>query len=135
MAWIERTSGRRQKLRLDFENLIGTTLQVGVLMSIAFIVMGYLWHWERTRSVQFDYSLPPANLYEFWKNTLSQTAEQWRPRLFINLGIATLLATPYFRVAISLFYFIAVKRNAKYAVFTLAVFLVLTYSLFSGITL
>jgi uncharacterized membrane protein len=52
------------------------------------------------------------------------------PHLLTNLGIATLVFTPYVRALASMFYFVFVERNRTYTLFTGFVLTVLTYSLF-----
>jgi uncharacterized membrane protein len=127
---------RRRSRRFDMEQLIGLVLLVGVLSSMFLIVAGCVWRWINTGHLQLEYEIPATNLYQFWIEGVRQAiAGAWRPRLLINLGIALLMATPYFRVLISVFLFAFVQRNLKYTLFTLFVFCILTYSLFFRITL
>jgi len=58
------------------------------------------------------------------------TSRPLRPRLFLNMGIAILMLTPFVRVLASVFYFAFAERNWKYTLFTGFVLSVLIYSLF-----
>lgn len=115
----------------DMEILVGYILQVGVLLSMTLIAVGVVWRWFSTGSLGFDYTITGMNFFEFVLTDLQQMlAGMFRPRLFANLGIATLMLTPYIRVLASMVYFAVAERNLKYTVFTGFVFVVLTYSLF-----
>jgi len=71
------------------------------------------------------------NLFEFVANELRLAVDgAVQPRLLVNLGIITLMLTPFVRVAASVVYFLAVLKNWKYTLFTTIVLAVLTYSLF-----
>jgi uncharacterized membrane protein len=119
------------KERLDMDMVIGYLLEIGVLGSLLLILGGYLWKWLNTGGLTMAYSIPGKNLYRLWADDFHQALSgAWRPRLLVNMGIALLLATPYFRVFVSFLYFALVQRNLKYTVFTLMVFSGLTYSLF-----
>jgi uncharacterized membrane protein len=113
------------------EILVGYILQVGVLLSISLIAVGVVWRWFNTGSVGFDYSISGMNFFEFvWSDIQQMLAGAFRPRLLANLGMATLMLTPYVRVLASMLYFGLAAHNRKYTLFTGFVFLVLTYSLF-----
>ncbi len=115
----------------DMETLVGYILLIGVLVSIALISFGIVWHWLRTGEFGFDYLIGGMDFFEFVLTDVRQLfSDSLRPRLFINLGIATLMLTPFVRVLASMLYFAVIERNRKYALFTLFVLSVLTYSLF-----
>ena len=57
-------------------------------------------------------------------------AGHFRPRLWLNLGIAALPFMPYLRVLASLLFFAIAEHNWKYSAFTGFVLAVLTNSLF-----
>jgi uncharacterized membrane protein len=106
------------------ENVVGYILLGGVSLSVALIV-------GATGRFQFEYLIGKMNLARFVSSDLQQLiAGPVRPRYLINLGIATLILTPYMRILASVLYFALVARNWKYALFTAAVFSALTYSLF-----
>lgn len=124
-------NGTRKVRDFDMEVLVGYILQIGVLASAVCLVAGMIWRWIITGNPQLDYTLSGTNLFEFWLMDIRQvTSGEFRPRLFVNLGIALLLITPYIRVAASAVYFAFAERNLKYTLFTSFVLAVLTYSLF-----
>src|SRR5262245_30440660 len=107
------------------------TLTSGVVLSLALVATGLLWHWLVRGSLQFDYTLPGTNVAYFLRAAVQQTASATaRPRLLVNWGIAVLLLTPYVRVLASMAYFAIVERDWKYTAFTAFVLGTLTYSLF-----
>ena len=113
------------------ETLVGYILQVGVLLSAVLLATGLLWHWAATGGLRLDYTIAGSNLFQFVLADLQQALMgAFRPRLLVSLGIATLLFTPYLRVAASFLYFALVTHDGKYVVFTGFVWAVLTYSLF-----
>lgn len=136
MFALEGTTARHQPARtrtggFDMEVLVGYILLIGVLLSMALIATGVVWHWLATGQLGLVYSIGGMNLFGFVLADIQQMfAGAFRPRLFVDLGIATLMLTPYVRVFASMLYFAFLERNGKYTVFTAVVFSVLTYSLF-----
>jgi uncharacterized membrane protein len=117
--------------RFDMESLLGYILLTGVLLSVALLVVGFVWHWVRMGNLRFENSIVGMNFFEFILSTFRQTTSQaFRPRLFLNMGIGVLMLTPFVRVLASVFYFAIVEHNWKYTLFTGFVLTVLTYSLF-----
>ena len=118
-------------IEFKMDVLVGYILLIGVLLSIGLIAIGVVWHYAATARLSLDYSIVGMNLFHFILHNFARAAHPpFRPRLFVNLGIATLLLTPYIRVLASMLFFAFTERNAKYTVFTAIVFLILTYSLF-----
>jgi uncharacterized membrane protein len=116
---------------LDMEVLVGYILLGGVLLSVALLVIGFVWRWVRSGNLQFQYTVVGMNFFEFVLSSLRQMASHdLRPRVLVNMGIAVLMLTPFVRVLASVFYFALVERNWKYTLFTGFVLSVLTYSLF-----
>ncbi len=117
--------------RFDMESLVGYVLLTGVLLSVALLTAGFVWRWTRVGNLRFEHSIVGMNFFEFISSALRQMASQaFRPRLFLNMGIAVLMLTPFVRVLASVFYFALVEHNWKYTLFTGFVLSVLTYSLF-----
>jgi uncharacterized membrane protein len=117
--------------RFDMESLVGYILLIGVLLSVALLVVGFVWRWARAGNLRFEHSIAGMNFFEFIVSTLRQmTSQPLRPRLFLNMGIGILMLTPFVRVLASVFYFAFVEHNWKYTLFTGFVLGVLTYSLF-----
>ena len=120
---------RAHEYRMDM--LVGYVLLIGVLTSIVLIATGVIWHFVNTGHIGLDYSIQGMNLFQFFLSELRLVTEfRLRPRLFVNLGIVTLMLTPYVRVLASMFFFAYEEKNYKYTAFTAMVFIVLTYSLF-----
>ncbi len=116
--------------RLPIETLVGFTLQIGVLVSLALIAAGLVWHRLTWGTWQFDYTLPATSVGGFLVADVAQaTTAPARPPLLVNLGIAVLMLTPYVRVLASMLYFMVVERNVKYSLFTAFVLAMLTYGL------
>ncbi|MBX5458199.1 MAG: DUF1634 domain-containing protein [Thermogemmatispora sp.] len=107
--------------------IIGWILQGGVLVSAAIIVIGVAWLFLQpggpgtTSVARFPHSLPD----------LLTGLLQWQAPALIVLGLVVLIATPVLRVATSIVAF-ALERDARYVLITLAVLLILLYSLFFG---
>jgi len=115
----------------DMESLVGYILLTGVLLSVVLLMVGFVWRWVRVGNLQFEHSIVGMNFFEFILSSLRQIASQaFRPRLFLNMGIAVLMLTPFVRVLASVFYFAFAEHNWKYTLFTGFVLAVLTYSLF-----
>ncbi|MHB8854819.1 MAG: DUF1634 domain-containing protein [Ignavibacteriaceae bacterium] len=136
MIALEGTTARHQPTGakttgFDMEALVGYILLIGVLFSMALIAIGVVWHWLATGQIGLQYSMSGMNLFDFVLADMRQIfSGTFRPRLFVNLGIAALMLTPYVRVFASMLFFVFVERNPKYTIFTAFVFSVLTYSLF-----
>jgi uncharacterized membrane protein len=111
--------------------MVGYILLGGVLLSVALIASGLVWHWVTTGQLQFDYPIDGMDLARFIVNDVRQLIiGPIRPRYLINLGIAVLILTPYVRILISVLYFALVEHDWKYVFFTTVVLGVLTHSLF-----
>ena len=125
------TAGEKTAARSNMETVVGYILLGGVLLSVALIAGGLAWHWVTTGQLQFEYLVGGMDLARFITIDLQQLiVGPIHPRYLINLGIAVLILTPYVRILASVLYFAFVARNWKYALFTMAVLGVLTYSLF-----
>lgn len=128
---MERPAGGAHHPRFDMEILVGYILQIGVVLSMTLIAIGLVWRWLNTGEFAFDYTITGMNFFEFVLLDIQQMfAGAFRPRLLVNLGIATLMLTPFVRVFASMLYFAIAEHNWKYTLFTAFVFAVLTYSLF-----
>ncbi len=114
------------------ELLIGYLLLAGVLASVTLLIVGLVWQKIISGHFTLNYLISGMNLFQFVTadfRTLLGGAS-FGPRIFVNLGIAALLLTPFIRVVASVFFFALAERNWKYTLFTLFVASVLTYSLF-----
>ena len=117
--------------QMEMDVLVGYILLSGVLLSMALIAGGLIWKYMLTGGLRFDYQVEGMNLFQFLVSEVRLAVlGPMRPRLLVNMGIAVLMLTPFFRVLASAAYFLLVLKNWKYTVFTLFVLLVLTGSLF-----
>ena len=131
MESIPQSDKVKATIHFDMEILIGYILLVGVLLSMALLVIGLAWHWAKTGHLRLEYPIMGMNLFEFVQLSLRQIVSGTiHPRLMVNLGIAVVMFTPYVRVLASMLYFALAERNRKYTLFTAFVLSVLTYSLF-----
>jgi uncharacterized membrane protein len=109
---------------MDLNRLISYSLRVGVLAS-AFLGLAGLIVWAATGSSGLS-----ATSGSEVGNTIA-SALGGNASGLIYLGIAVLVATPVFRVALSTFYF-AHDGDKRYVLITLAVLLMLIFALVSG---
>ena len=80
----------------DMESLVGYILLTGVLLSVALLVVGFVWRWVRVGNLRFEHSIVGMNFFEFILSTLRQMASQaLRPRLFLNMGIGDFNVNPF----------------------------------------
>ncbi len=114
------------------ETVIGNLLIVGVCLAGLIVFAGgiiYLLHYGSTRMDYHVFRGEPANLRNV-RGIISYSATL-HGRGVIQLGILALIATPVARVAFSVFGF-AAERDHMYVLFTLAVLMILLYSLFGS---
>ncbi len=116
----------------DMDAMVGTILLVGVLVSMALIIIGLVWNWIASGTLTVAYSITEENFFGFLLHSFSQPFDGSgiQPRQFISLGIVTLMLTPFIRVLASFIYFVVADRDWKFSLITLIVLGVLTYSLF-----
>jgi uncharacterized membrane protein len=111
--------------------LVGYVLLLGVLLSVSLVTAGLIWHLVVTGQASLTYPIRGGNFVEFvWQDVRQLATGAVQPQSLISSGIAVLMLTPYARLFISLFHFIFVERDAKYALFTAVSLAILTYSLF-----
>jgi|KBSSwiStaDraftv2_1062776.scaffolds.fasta_scaffold977008_2 uncharacterized membrane protein len=128
---MESPAAARPRTSFDMDTLVGTVLSTGVIASVALLSIGIVWQWIAIGKLGLDYTLPRINVVRFISGeVLGMLHEGFGPTRFVNLGIIVLMLTPYLRVLLSMFYFILVARNYKYATITAFVCTVLTFTLF-----
>ena len=111
------------------ENIIGSLLRTGVMLSAGIVLIGGIIYLAR-------HGYEPANYKAFHGEpvafrTVSGILQQvfaLRGRGIIQLGLLLLIATPVARVAFAVWGF-AKERDRMYVVFTLIVLVILLYSL------
>ncbi len=120
-----------RRVGFDMETMVGYLLAGGVILSMTFVAAGLLWNWIRVGSFALTYDIQGMNFFQFVLNDIRMVIDTgFGPHRLVNLGIATLMLTPFVRVLASMLYFLLAARNWKYSAFTLFVLSVLTYSLF-----
>jgi uncharacterized membrane protein len=125
------STSKAEARQFEMDVLVGYILLYGVVLSLLLICAGLIWRLINTGNLRFDYEISGMNLFQLVATELKLALHaELRPRLFLSLGIAVLMLTPFIRVLASVFYFMGVLKNWKYTLFTTIVLLVLTYSLF-----
>lgn len=109
---------------MDLNRLISYSLRIGVLASALLALIGLV-AWAATGNS----NLSAVSGVEVG-NTIA-SALVGNASGMIYLGVAVLVATPVFRVALSTFYF-AHDGDKRYVLITLAVFSMLIFALVSG---
>ena len=111
------------------EQVIGTLLQVGVLLSAAVVLAGGIWLLVDCGNGRPEYRTfrPPDPALPSPAGILASLRDS-NPQSVIQFGLLLLIATPVSRVVLSLVAF-ALQRDRMYVVVTLVVLAVLTYSL------
>jgi uncharacterized membrane protein len=105
------------------EQVVGTLLRAGVLLSAAIVLAGGAWYLAVSGGTPVAYhQFQPTvrNLRAFGRLPLSES--------IILAGLLVLIATPVARVVLSLVAF-AMERDTTYVICTLIVLLILLYSI------
>lgn len=111
------------------ENVLGTLLRAGVLLSALVVSIGGAIYLVRHGHSPVDFRVfrgEPADLRDV-RGIIGDTVAL-HGRGIIQLGLLLLIATPVARVAFSIFGF-AQERDRMYVVFTMIVFAILLWSL------
>jgi uncharacterized membrane protein len=109
------------------EQIIGTLLRAGVILSAAVVLAGGVWYLARHGESRPHYQTFAA---EPWGLGALAGLAHPRPRTIIQTGLLLLIATPVARVLFSLAAF-ALERDRTYVLVTLLVLAVLLYGLAS----
>jgi len=111
------------------ENLVGNLLRTGVSLSAVIVAMGGILYLARHGREPANYRVfhgEPSDLKNL--SGIIHDAFTFHGRGIIQFGLLLLIATPVFRVALSIWGF-AAERDRMYMIFTGIVLLVLLYSL------
>ncbi|HVN06587.1 MAG TPA: DUF1634 domain-containing protein [Bryobacteraceae bacterium] len=122
---------RRRPTDQQVDDVIGTLLRSGVILSAVVVAAGGAWY-----LIQYGASAPnyrmfhgePAYLRDL--GGIASGIRGFHCRRIIQLGLVLLIATPVARVAFSVAAF-AMQRDRTYVVITLIVLAVLLFSLLS----
>lgn len=120
----------------QLELLISKLLLVGVITSVALIVIGtvvtFVQHPDYLdSSAVLDSAVGPGATFPHEFNALWNSMRQLRGEAIVTIGLLVLMATPVMRVAVSIFAFTN-HRDRTYALITAAVFCLLLLSLVLG---
>ena len=117
---------------LDLETLISAILIVGVFTSLVVEIAGLGYYITSRESLEVVFTskwqTSGNDFFAYGWSTLASLAQGANPVGLMALGVVLLMVTPYLRVLTSVVYF-GVKRNPKYALISLFVLAVLTFSL------
>lgn len=107
----------------DLELIVGKLLRAGVSLAAAVVLAGGVWYLAVSGATVVDYRhFSPRRHRLLSIGTLSPS------EVTIQIGLMLLIATPIARVAFALVAF-ALERDRLYVFFTLAVLLVLLFSI------
>jgi uncharacterized membrane protein len=110
------------------ENIIGNLLRAGVILAATVVFVGAVIYLFRHGGSPASYRVfqgEPSELRQ--PGGIIHGAFAFSSRGIMQLGILLLIATPIFRVAFSVFAFLA-EKDRMYVIFTLIVLCVLLYS-------
>ncbi|MGC9071220.1 MAG: DUF1634 domain-containing protein [Acidilobus sp.] len=121
--------------RVEFEDIIGWSLRIGVLVSAVFIILGialmFVHHGAGAfRLGELISSRSPVNTSILPVSYISWSSVSGLNGLaFVLVGLVVLMATPVLRVAIGIAQF-AHERNWLYTIITIVVFMNLMLAIF-----
>lgn len=127
------TRFRQRWTEHQVEQMIGTLLRGGVILSAAVVFVGgvlYLIHYGTTTPNYQVFRGEPTDLRTL--PGILTAAFSLRRRGLIQFGLLLLIATPIVRVAFTAFAF-AQQRDRTYLLITLVVLAILLYSLLSAV--
>jgi uncharacterized membrane protein len=118
------------------ELLISSLLRVGVILSLAIVLIGTIATFAHHReyfssSVARDQILNPDAAYPHSIRQVVLGVRDMQGRAIVMLGLLLLIATPVMRVAVSIFGFVY-EHDLKYVVITTVVLLLLLLSFVLG---
>ena len=99
----------------DMEELVSVILMRGMVLSAGLVLGGLVMRWAGHGQVGFGPNLHARSIPTLILTDLRAGESFESPRLWLHLGIAALLLTPYARILASVFYFTLVERSRKHA--------------------
>lgn len=117
------------KLETAISYLLITGIVISLVLTTSGVVLFYIYYGNLNISLdnQLMY-VHGQNFFSFLYELVTQQYSQNNSITLITIGVATLLATMYLRVVLSLFYF-TWKKDIRYLLITAFVLTVLTLSL------
>lgn len=117
----------------DMQQLIGTVLRYGVLLSGAVAIIGGLLYLVQQGAGIPDYTTFNGEPAGFTSLTgIINGLKSGSATEIIQLGVVILIATPIIRIGFSLVSFI-LEKDRLYVVITLIVLLIILFSMFGGL--
>ncbi len=117
----------------ELDPLVGSILLAGVVLSCALLITALTWQWISTGSFGTFPTLTATNLLGFLLLTMQTILlEGIQPSALANLGIATLLLTPFISILASVVFFGFHERNHAFTAITGFVLLILGIILFAA---
>jgi uncharacterized membrane protein len=115
------------------EGIIGQLLRAGVLLSAAVVTAGGLFYVVRNHAARVSFrSFAPAGPATRTVSGIFHSAAHLNSQGLIQAGLLLLILTPVARVALAVVGF-ALERDRLYALVSLAVLLILAYSLLRAV--
>lgn len=109
----------------ELDNIIGRSLQVGVLLSAAIILIGLVLFFATGKSGY------PGGTYPTSLDAIFQGIASFKSYAVILLGLFLLILTPVFRVGVSVLVFLK-EKDTRFVLITLLVFIILIVSFLLG---
>jgi uncharacterized membrane protein len=119
---------------LDFNDIIGYALRIGVVLSAIFIVLGiiFLFTFQGSNGFSITQIASPNSIVNssiFMPYEIPSGLPILRPLDYIYLGLMILIAAPVIRVLLGIIQF-AIERNKLYTIITIVVFFNLMFAIF-----
>ncbi len=114
---------------MDFEDIIGYALRIGVIISAIFLVAGLLLFFVEKNPAHIANELLYSNSSTVNVYRLPAKLSSFNLIYFIYFGLIVLIATPVIRVAIGILQFVH-ERNRIYVIITVIVFFNLMMAIF-----
>lgn len=111
------------------QSVIGTLLIVGILISLALVIIGGVWYLLENGGNSLQTQLLTLDTYHFSIQQIWHTAFSLTPIGFIELGLLTLVSTQILRVALLTGFYMAI-RDYWFTFFSFFILFVLIYSSF-----
>lgn len=119
------------KMDRSVETILGNLLKTGVIIAGSVVIIGAILFLVRHGFEIPSYHIFKPDIFHFSDfRDLIKGIVTFRSASIMELGILLLIATPVLRVLFSVFAFVY-EKDYMYTVFTVIVFLVLIFSLFS----
>ncbi|BCU69361.1 DUF1634 domain-containing protein [Stygiolobus caldivivus] len=119
---------------MDFNDIIGYALRIGVIISAVLIIIGVilLFTFQGSNGFSIEQIASPNSIVNssiFIPSEIVSGLPDLRPLDYVYLGLMILIATPVVRVFLGIIQF-ASERNKLYTIITIIVFFNLMFAIF-----